>query len=52
MVCHCIGCQRMAASAFSFSAAIPSVRFSLLKGQPTIGGLHGATRHYFVRAMV
>lgn len=37
----------MTASAFSLSAAIPSVGFSILKGQPTIGGLHGATRHYF-----
>ncbi|WP_260446015.1 GFA family protein [Nostoc sp. UCD121] len=37
----------MTASAFSLSAAIPSVGFSILKGQPAIGGLHGATRHYF-----
>ncbi len=47
MACHCTGCQRMTASAFSLSVAIPSVGFSILKGQPTIGGLHGATRHYF-----
>lgn len=37
----------MTASAFSLSAAIPSEGFSVLKGQPVIGGLHGATRHYF-----
>jgi hypothetical protein len=37
----------MTASAFSLSVAIKSVGFSILKGQPTIGGLHGATRHYF-----
>ncbi|MBW4628519.1 MAG: GFA family protein [Brasilonema octagenarum HA4186-MV1] len=47
MACHCTGCQRMTASAFSLSVAIPSVGFSLLKGQPVIGGLHGAARHYF-----
>ncbi|HYW21002.1 MAG TPA: GFA family protein [Nodularia sp. (in: cyanobacteria)] len=47
MACHCTGCQRMTASAFSLSVAIPSIGFSILKGQPTIGGLHGATRHYF-----
>lgn len=37
----------MTASAFSLSVAIPSVGFSILKGQATIGGLHGTTRHYF-----
>ncbi|KJH73431.1 GFA family protein [Aliterella atlantica] len=47
MACHCTGCQRMTASAFSLSIAIPSVGFSILKGEPTIGGLHGAARHYF-----
>lgn len=47
MACHCTGCQRMTASAFSLSVAIPSIGFSVLKGQPIIGGLHGATRHYF-----
>jgi hypothetical protein len=36
----------MTASAFSLSAAIPSDGFSVLKGEPVIGGLHGATRHY------
>lgn len=47
MACHCTGCQRMSASAFSLSAAIPSDAFSVTKGEPVIGGLHGATRHYF-----
>lgn len=47
MACHCRGCQRMTASAFSLSIAIPSVGFSIIQGEPTIGGLHGATRHYF-----
>jgi hypothetical protein len=47
MACHCTGCQRMSASAFSLSAAIPSEGFSVTKGEPVIGGLHGATRHYF-----
>jgi hypothetical protein len=37
----------MTASAFSLSAAIPSEGFSVTKGEPVIGGLHGATRHYF-----
>jgi hypothetical protein len=37
----------MTASAFSLSIAVPSGGFSILKGDPTIGGLHGATQHYF-----
>lgn len=47
MACHCTGCQRMSASAFSLSAAIPSEAFSVFDGEPVIGGLHGAHRHYF-----
>ena len=47
MACHCTGCQRMTASAFSLSAAIASDGFAITKGEPVIGGLHGATRHYF-----
>jgi hypothetical protein len=47
MACHCTGCQRMTASAFSLSAAIPSDAFTVTQGEPVIGGLHGATRHYF-----
>ncbi|MCA1440294.1 GFA family protein [Ensifer sp. IC4062] len=47
MACHCTGCQRMTASAFSLSVAIPSEGFAVTNGEPVIGGLHGATRHYF-----
>ncbi|MBB4188072.1 GFA family protein [Sinorhizobium terangae] len=47
MACHCTGCQRMTASAFSLSVAIPSEGFAVTKGEPVIGGVHGATRHYF-----
>ncbi|QRN97630.1 GFA family protein [Archangium violaceum] len=47
MACHCTGCQRMTASAFSLSAAIPTEGFLVTKGEPVIGGLHGSTRHYF-----
>lgn len=46
MACHCTGCQRMTASAFSLSIAIPTPGFAVTKGDPEIGGLHGATRHY------
>lgn len=47
MACHCTGCQRMTASAFSLSALHPSNGFKVTLGEPVIGGLHGATRHYF-----
>lgn len=47
MACHCTGCQKMTASAFSLSALYTRDSFELLQGEPVIGGLHGATRHYF-----
>ena len=47
MACHCTGCQKMSSSAYSLSAAIPSSGFSVIKGDPVIGGLHGASKHYF-----
>ena len=45
--CHCRGCQRMTASAYSVSGAWPAGNFAIVAGEPVIGGLHGATRHYF-----
>ena len=47
MACHCTGCQRMTASAFSLSALYPSHGFEVTSGGPVIGGLHGPTRHFF-----
>jgi hypothetical protein len=47
MVCHCTGCQRMTASAYSLSALYRSDQFKVIQGEPVIGGLHGATRHFF-----
>lgn len=46
MACHCTGCRRMTASAYSLSAAIPTHGFELTKGEPVLGGLRGAPRHY------
>jgi hypothetical protein len=37
----------MTSSAFSLSAAVRSPGITITKGDPVIGGLHGATRHYF-----
>ena len=47
MACHCRGCQQMAASAFSLSAAIPSEAFEVIAGEPVIGGLHGPDAHHY-----
>ncbi|HVK41327.1 MAG TPA: GFA family protein, partial [Phenylobacterium sp.] len=47
MACHCTGCQKMSASAFSLSAAIPSEGFEVTQGEAVIGGMHGPSRHYF-----
>ena len=45
--CHCRGCQRMSASAYSLTAMIPSNGFAVTQGDPGIGGLHGEHRHFF-----
>ncbi len=37
----------MTASAFSLSALYPESAFSVTLGTPVVGGLRGATRHYF-----
>lgn len=47
MACHCTGCQKMSASAFSLSVAIPTEGFEVTEGEPVIGGLHGELHHYF-----
>jgi len=47
MACHCTGCQKMTSSAFSLSSLFPTSAFSLISGEPVIGGLHGKARHYF-----
>ena len=45
--CHCTGCQRMTASAYSLSAAFPEAAFVITQGEPVIGGLHGPeARHH------
>ncbi len=48
MACHCKGCQRMSASAFSLSAAIPTNGFEVTRGAPVLGGLRNPDlRHFF-----
>jgi len=45
--CHCRGCQKMAASAYSLTAIFPADGFTVTKGDPVIGGLHGDDIHHF-----
>jgi hypothetical protein len=47
VACHCTGCQRMTASAFSLSEGYPTAAFRIIQGEVVIGGVHGPTRHYF-----
>lgn len=46
--CHCTGCQRMSASAFSLSLVLPADGLEVRSGQPVRGGLRQApARHMF-----
>ncbi len=46
MACHCTGCQRMTASAYSISVAVPEGGFAVTAGETVIGGLHGDQLHH------
>ena len=46
--CHCRGCQKMSASAFSLTAMVPAAGFSVTKGNTRRGGLgEGQLDHEF-----
>lgn len=47
MACHCTGCQKLSASAFSLSAMIPGAGFEVIEGEPAAGALHGANPYMF-----
>ncbi len=47
MACHCTGCQKLTASAFSLSLAVPIEGFSITKGEPVRGGMHGLHRQLY-----
>lgn len=47
MACHCTGCQRMSASAYSLSAAFPAEAFRVTQGEPVLGGLKAEIDHHF-----
>lgn len=45
--CHCTGCQKLSASAYSLSIAVPAEGFAVTQGSPVIGGLHGPHRQLY-----
>ena len=45
--CHCTGCQKMTASAFSLTVTVPSEGFLLTQGDPVLGGLQGPVSHHY-----
>jgi hypothetical protein len=46
IACHCTGCQRMSASAFSLSLAVPGDGFEVTAGEPVLGGLNRDMHHF------
>lgn len=44
--CHCTGCQRMTASAFSITFNLSADGFEVTKGETVIGGIHGPQQHH------
>lgn len=44
--CHCTGCQKLSASAFSLTAMIPAEGVEVI-GETAIGGLHGESRYEY-----
>ena len=40
-VCHCRGCQRMTASAFSTTVTLPADALEVTQGETVVGGMHG-----------
>ena len=44
--CHCAGCQRMTASAYSLTVTVPADGFEVTKGEPVLGGLKGPVSHH------
>jgi hypothetical protein len=45
--CHCAGCQKLTASAFSLSLSLPASGFELTRGEPVVGGLHREHRQFY-----
>ncbi len=44
--CHCTGCQKMTASAYSLTVTVPADGFEVISGEPILGGLRGPVSHH------
>ncbi len=44
--CHCTGCQKMTASAYSLTVTLPADGFEVTRGEPVLGGLKGPVSHH------
>jgi hypothetical protein len=47
MACHCTGCQKLTASAFSLSIATPADGLRILQAETVLGGMHGPHRQEY-----
>ena len=47
LACHCRGCQKLTASAFSLSLTIPTSGFEIVEGSPVKGALHKPDGRYW-----
>src|ERR1700677_1914019 len=46
MACHCTGCQRMTASAYSLSLTLNRDGFEVTQGERVLGGVRAEPKHY------
>lgn len=46
MACHCKGCQKLSASAYSLTAMVPAAALAV-EGKTQIGALHGANPYHY-----
>jgi hypothetical protein len=51
LACHCAGCQRMSASAFSLTIIMPADGFALTQGETVLGGLNRDMHHFCPHCM-
>ena len=51
MACHCAGCQKMSASAYSLSVGVSSAGFEVIQGEPALGGKDRDMHHFCPHCM-
>ena len=51
MACHCAGCRKMSASAYSLSVAVSAAGFEVIQGEPVLGGKDRDMHHFCPNCM-